>query len=69
MGPSGTKFNPCAQHYIPFEVLLTSGADSFGISVETGGVIETGIGYNIDFDNEMLIAYVPHFSKYYYERR
>jgi len=68
MGPSGTQFDPHAQHIIPFEVLFTDGVDTFSISVETGGQIEEGISYDIDTENQVLIAYVPHFSKYYYDR-
>jgi hypothetical protein len=66
--PSGTQFDPSALLKIPFELLLTDEVDTFVITDENGDKID-GVSYDIDYENEKLITYIPHFSYYYYERR
>ena len=66
-GPSGTQFDPCAQLLIPFELLSAYSVDEFTLTVESEGTIE-GVSYDIDEVNEIVIAYVPHFSHYYFSR-
>jgi len=67
-GPSGTQFDPCALLKIPFDILLAYDVDTCVATVESEGVIE-GVSYDVDEVNEYLIAYIPHFSIYYYRRR
>jgi hypothetical protein len=66
--PSGTQFDPSALLEIPFELLLTDEVDTFVITDENGNEID-GVSYDIDYKNEKLVTYIPHFSYYYYERR
>lgn len=67
LGPSGTQFNPPAELKIPFQMLLTDALDTFLITDENGDEVD-GCSYDIDEENEYLITYIPHFSKYYYNR-
>lgn len=71
--PSGTTFTPCAQLVIPFELLLSEDVDTFTIVVteddEEDRTEAEDVSYDIDEANEQLIAYVPHFSQYYFMRR
>ena len=66
-GPSGTQFNPHAHIIIPFELLLNEDVNTLDIIVDSGGIIED-ISYDIDWENELIIAYAPHFSEYYFPR-
>ena len=65
--PSGLQFDPDAQIHIPFEVLVGLDVETLVFGSESGGKIED-VSYDIDWDNELLIVYVPHFSQYYYPR-
>jgi len=67
-GPLGTQFDPCAELHIPFELLMDDDVEDFVVTCESNGEVE-GISYDIDFRKKMLIAYVPHFSIYYFTRR
>ena len=66
-GPSGTQFDPVAKLGIPFELLIIDDVDTFVVTVESSGEVE-GVSYDIDYNKEMLIAYIPHFSNYYFAR-
>lgn len=66
--PSGIQFDPYAQLTIPFELLMMDDVDTFVVTCETGGEVE-GISYDVNYKKECLIAYVPHFSWYYLNRR
>jgi len=67
-GPSGTQFEPHAELKIPFQMLLTDDIDTFFITNENGDELDD-ISYDIDEATEYLIAYIPHFSLYYFRRR
>jgi hypothetical protein len=66
-GPSGTEFYPYSCLIIPFE-LMTNGVDGFAITDEHGNDVE-GVSFCIDYKYQVIVAYIPHFSMYYFPRR
>jgi len=67
-GPSGMQFDPHVVLKIPFELLLTDQVDTFVATDEYGNEID-GVSYEINYDNELRVVYIPHFSEYYFNRR
>ena len=69
-GPSGLIFNNCALFEIPFALFegdIEEKAKLVTFHSEDGKKIKrTHIDYDIDWDEEIVIFYIPHFTYYYF---
>jgi len=67
-GPSGTQFSPSAILRIPFGLIMMRSVDIIAVTDENGDEVD-GCSYDIDYKDEYVITYIPHFSRYHYDRR
>ena len=68
-GPSGTTFNPHAMLIVPWNKIIESDWLILHLGSTDIAANAMNLGYDIDYENETVIFYIPGFSHYYFTRR